>query len=251
MSILRASSGVGLRGAVRLWSRRYDVDPWGLLGAGSNTATTYGLSALAQWWMGTPNVAGSPGVVLPPGYVALGTGDVVDDPPNPSDQCLYAEGYGTRIAVSFDDLVTTTTALLAATYSTVQAVGTWTEVGLFDSDVTVTAVGSSGASLGSSVLPLAAGAPAVLGGATPGQYTTANIEDGLSSEYIALLNPAAYGAGSWTLRAPLAFSHAAGIPITVFSGNLWAHAAITPSVTNPGGMQLLAQWLSPFSAVGA
>ena len=241
-----ASAGITVAGSVRLWIRR-PGGAWRLLGQYHNTATTYALTTLAQWWMGVGNISGTPGAILAPGYIALGTGTAT---PTSADQTMFAEANGTRKALTYNDLTTTTTGLVATNYQTTEAVGTWSEVGLLDAPVGAAAVGAGGVLATATTLPLAAGAPAVIGGSAPGQYTTAYINDGASSEYIGLAATAAAGAASWALRTGLAHSHAAAVPIVVFNGNLWAHAAISPAEVKAAGDTLAAQWLAPFSAVG-
>ena len=247
-----ASAPIRVGGHVRAWARHREGGIWwphGFLCGGAdewdNTATTYALSSLAQYWMGTSNTPGNPNAILPPTYVALGTGTQT---PSTADQFMFAEAYGTRVAFAFSNLVTTTTGLLAASYQTTQANGTWTEVGLWDAPTGSATVGTGGVLAGATTLPLGASAPAVQGGSTPGQYTTAYINDGANSEYIAISVTASAGAASWTLQAPLQHNHAASVPITVFNGNLWAHASLIPSLVKASGQQLLVQWSAPFSA---
>lgn len=224
---------------------RRDSGLWVPAGSWRNTITTLGLTALAQWWAGYSNTPGNPGVVPGPGYVALGTGNGT---PSTADQFLYAEAYGTRAALTYELLLTTTTSLVATSYTTTQANGTWTEVGLWTGATLSAAVGTGGVSSGTTTLPLASGAPAVTGGSTPGLYTTAYIDDGANSEYASIATSAAAGASSWTLQAGLTYAHAANTPIVVFGGTLLAHAALSPSLVKPSGNSLLVQWTATFAA---
>ncbi|MDE3095766.1 MAG: hypothetical protein KGK07_07180 [Chloroflexota bacterium] len=218
---------------------------WLPVGEWRNTVTTLGLTRLAQWWGGSSNTAGNPGVLAPPGYVALGTGTGT---PSTADQFMFAETDGTRAALTYTLLLTTTTELVATSYTTTQANGTWTEVGLWDSDVGSATVGTGGVSSGTTTLPLGASAPAVTGGSTPGLYTTAYVSDGTNSEYISIATSAAADASSWTLQANLQYAHAAATPIVVFNGTLWAHASLSPSLVKPNGQSLLLQWSATFAA---
>lgn len=239
-----AASDVRVRTNVRAYLRAAS-GLWVPAGEWRNTVTTLGLTRLAQWWGGSSNTAGNPGVLAPPGYVALGTGTGT---PSTADQSLYAEAYGTRAALTYTLLLTTTTGLVATSYTTTQANGTWTEVGLFDSATGSAAVGTGGVSSGTTTLPLAAGAPAVTGGSTPGLYTTAYVNDGANSEYVSIATSAAAGASSWTLQAALQHAHAAATPVVVFGGVLLAHASLSPSLVKPNGQSLLVQWSTTFAA---
>jgi hypothetical protein len=244
---MAVTGGIRVGGRVRAWLR--DGGTARLLADVANTATNYACFALAQWWLGTPNVEGNPGSILGPLYVALGTG-TSSAGASPSDQYLFQEAYGTRVPVTYTETVGTTTGLIGVLWTTTQAIGTWTEVGLWDQTTQSAAVGAGGASAGSTSLPLAAGAPAVQGGSAPGSYTTAYIADATNPEYVAIAVTAAAGATAWTLQQPLQYAHAAGTPITVFGGNLWAHAVFSPAVQKPSGQQLLIQWSAPFTPTG-
>lgn len=212
----------------------------------SNTATQYGLLAYASWIAGTYNTPSAGGAtnMVGPGYVALGTGTGT---PGVGDLTGFAETNGTRVQLAFTQVFTGNTALLVANWASPGPTGNFTEAMLFDQPVGSAAVGSGGVSAGATTLPLAAGAPAVIGGSQPGQYTTAYINDGASSEYIGLGAAASAGASSWTLRSALQYAHVAATPIVVFTGNLFAHASITAD--NSGGSSGIAvQWDLPFSA---
>lgn len=196
-----------------------------------NTLTNYAASAIA-------NVLAGFATTLP-GYIALGSGNGT---PSASDAYLWSEIYGTRNALAY-----TNTLGPQAQYSTTWASGilgeptsiTYTEAGLLDAAVGSAAVKAGGVSSGATTLPLASGAPAV-GGLTNGFYETIYINDGANSEYASIATTANAGASSWTLVSGLQYSHAAGIPITVFGSNLWAHVAINQTVQ--AGQVLTCQW---------
>lgn len=211
-----------------------------------NTQTNWALYSLAEWYLGTSNTSGNTGAILPPTYIALGTGSTTTGP-QVSDIAMYAETYGTRQAISYTAIYGGNEAQLTTTYATTAAVGSWSEAGFWDSNVGSATVGSAGATQGSTTLPLGANAPAVAGGSTAGQYNTAYINDGANSEYISLAASASSGATSWSLQSALLHAHAAATPIVVFVGNLWAHVAFSPAVTKSSGEQLSVQWAVPFS----
>lgn len=210
-----------------------------------NTACQYGLAAYASWITGVYNtpLAGGATNIVGPGYVALGTGTAV---PAVGDLTGFAEVYGTRKPITYTQLFTGDTAMLVSNYLSTDPSGTFTETMLFDADVGSAAIGTGGAPAAATEIPLGAGAPAVLGGSAAGQYTTAYIDDGASSEYIGLAAPAAAGAYSWFLRAPLQYPHAAAVPIVVFTGNLFGHSAISETKSSTQGMTL--QWSIPMTA---
>lgn len=242
---MELTAGVRLRLNVRGFTRR-PGGAWQLAGAWRNTATGYALTSLAQWWLGTPNVSGNPSVVLPPGYIAVGTGSGT---PSTADQFMFAETYGTRVVVTYNELLTSTTGLLAASWQPSATItGTWTETGMWDAAPGSAAVGSAGVSQGATTLPVASGAPAVVGGSTAGQYTTIYIADATNPEYASINASAAAGASSWTLQAALKHAHAGGTAVTVFNGNLWAHAALSPSFVVASGSAALIQWSATFAA---
>lgn len=240
----RASGGVRVRGSVSVVL----VGPDGTPRAPRrypNTATQYGLLAYASWITGvynTPNVGGATN--LPgPAFVALGNGTGT---PGTGDLTGFAEVDGTRAPLAYTQVFSGDTAMLVANYPSPGPPGTFTEAMLFDQPAGSAVVGAAGASAGATTLPLAGGVPAVIGGSAPGQYTTAYIADGANSEYVALGAPAGAGASSWSLRAPLQYAHAAGVAIVVFTGNLFAHSAITIDNTSQNGIAV--QWSIPVSA---
>jgi hypothetical protein len=197
----------------------------------SNTLTNYAASAVALALTGS--------AVTLPGDIAVGSGSGT---PSASDAYLWAEIYGTRNALAY-----TNTLGPQAQYSTTWASGvlggttqiTYTEAGLLDAPVGSASVKTGGVASGATTLPLAAGAPAV-GGLVNGFYQEIYINDGVNSEYAYIASAASAGASSWTLTSGLQHSHAAGIPIVVFGGNLWAHVAINQVVIS--GQVLTCQW---------
>ncbi len=213
-----------------------------------NTQTNWALYAVAEWYMGTSNTAGNSGAILPPTYIALGTGSATGGP-QPSDIAMYAEANGTRQTISYSAIYGGNEAQLTTTYATTAALGTWTEAGFWDAAAGSATVGTGGVLAGATTLPLGSSAPAVTGGTNAGSYNTAYINDGANSEYIALAASAAAGAPSWSLQGPLQHAHAAGAPIVAFVGNLWAHVAFSPSVVKSNSEQLSVQWAVPFSVV--
>lgn len=233
---------------VRAWRRR-PGGLWTLAAEVHNTGTDYALTSLAQWWCGSAsNVAGSPASVPGPADTALGTGSGT---PTSADTCMYNETYGTRAAITYGGVLSTGASIVTTSYTVGTVIGTFTEVGLWDQGVGAAAVGSSGVSSGAATLPLASGAPAVVGGSVAGQYNTAYINDSDNPEYVALAASANAGAASWTLQSALQHDHAAATPIVVFGGNLWAHAAFTPtSLSVAAGDVLVLQWFGTFTAVG-
>lgn len=221
---------------------------WRLHGEHDNIQTNWALYALASWYSGVSNVAGSPGSILPPTYITLGTGSTSGGPQQ-SDIAMYAEAFGTRQALAYTAIYGGSEAQMTTSYQTTQALGTWTEAGFWDAPTGSAAVGTGGATAGTTTLPLGANAPAMQGGSAPGSYNTAYINDGTSAEYVSIANTAAAGASSWTLQAPLQYSHAAAVPIVCFTGHLFAHAALSPSVTKSSSNPevLAVQWAVPFT----
>ncbi len=243
---MRVRDGLlAIPGRVRLWLRS-PGGAWRLHGENDNTQTNWALYAIASWYTGASNVTGSPGAILPPTYIALGTGSASGGPQQ-SDIAMYAEANGTRVPLAYTAIYGGNEAQLTASYQTTQAIGTWTEAGFWDAPPSSATVGSAGATAGSTTLPLGANAPAMQGGSTPGTYNTAYISDGANSEYIAIASTADSGASSWTLQAALQYSHAAAVAIVCFTGHLFGHAAFSPSVdkTTADPEVLAVQWAVP------
>lgn len=238
----RITAPISIGGGVRLWLRR-PGGLWEPVAEADNTATNYALYALAQWYTGVSNVPGNPATVLPPTYIALGTGSTSGGP-QASDIAMYAEAYGTRQQISYTAIYGGAEAQLTASYTTTEAVGTWVEGGLWDR-APASVLTSASVAAGATTLPLASGAPAMQGGSNAGSYNTAYIDDGANSEYIAIAVTAYAGATSWALQAGLRYAHASGVTVVAFVGNLWAHSAI--AVTKDDLSQLGVQWAVPFS----
>lgn len=240
---------LGVSGRVRV-SVRDPGGPWRLIAQQHNIATNFALAAYASWVAGTyntPNAGAATANIVAPGYVALGNGSGT---PSVTDLFPYAEVYGTRIALSFTQVLSVTggiEAVLTAGYQPNAITGTFTEAALLDQPTGSAAVGTGGVSSGASTLPLAAGAPAVTGGTQAGNYETIYIDDGADSEYAAIATSAAAGASSWSLQSPLQYSHAAATPIAAFGPNLWAHSTISFAVAS--GQQASVAWSITFSAV--
>ena len=210
-----------------------------------NTQCNWGLYACAAWYSGTAaNVSSSVGAVVPPGYIAVGTGTSADTP-TVTDTNMFNEQYGSRRAFTFRTVYNGYTAQMSLSYLATDPDGTYTEAGLWD-QLPVTVNLSGAVVQGATSLPLASGAPAVNGGTTPGQFTTIYVDDGANSEYVAIAVPASAGAASWSLQSGLQYGHASGTPVVAFVGNLFAHSAI--NVTKGYGQQLTVQWSIPFQA---
>jgi len=249
---VRPRDSIAVGGAVRIFERWPD-EPWpGHLAAeGPNTAVMYGLSAYCSWIAGTYNtpIAGGAANIIAPGYISLGTGTAT---PQLSDVFGFAETYGTRQLITYTSVMATTGGVeadLILNYAVSAITGTFSEAMLLDAPTGSAAVGSGGATGGSTTLALASGAPAVTGGSAPGQYETIYINDGSASEYCAIASSAAAGASSWTLQQPLQHNHAANTPIVVFGGNLFAHSPITYTVAS--GTQPAVFWTIPLIATGS
>ncbi len=253
LSLPRPSGGIIVRGHVRAYLRqpwRHRWGPWELAAEAHNIATNYALAAYASWVAGTyntPNAGAATANIPAPGYVALGTGTGT---PAVTDAFGFAEVYGTRIPLSFTQVLPVSGGIeadLTAGYQPTALSGTYTEAMLLDAPTGTAAVGTGGVLAGASSLPLAAGAPAVTGGGVAGTYETIYIDDGADSEYASIATTAAAGAASWALQAPLAHAHAAATPIVAFGPHLWAHSNISLSV--PPGTQGSLQWSIPFDAI--
>jgi hypothetical protein len=240
--------GVGVGGIVTAWTmdergrvREFIQVP--------NTATDWACYALAAWYLSAQSPAGAanggagPQYVAPARYIAVGTGV---GQPNVADIAMFpGEIPGVRQAFSYTTLVNATTAQVTSAWTPTSPTGTVTDFGLLDAPVGSASVGSGGVSAGATVLPLAAGAPAVAWNSdAPGQYQSVYIDDPTQPEAVSIGAYAAAGAAQWTLQAPLAYAHAAGTPIIVFGGNLFAHAQ--GSITIDAGSQLSVQWSLPF-----
>lgn len=209
-----------------------------------NTATDWSFYACASWmaYQAQNNPAAS-GAVLPPAYIAVGTG-TIGQTPAVTDTNMFMEQYDTRRAFTFSTVYNGYTAQLSLAYLATDPDGTYTDAGLWDAP-TQTVDLSAAVLAGATTLPLDSGAPAVNGGTIAGQYTTAYINDGSSSEYVSIATTASAGATSWTLQSGLTYAHAIGTPVVAFVGHLFAHSAI--NVTKGYGQQLTIQWSIPFS----
>ncbi|MHB1937061.1 MAG: hypothetical protein ACYCOR_10805 [Acidobacteriaceae bacterium] len=210
-----------------------------------NTATNWSFYACASWYSNqAANNGGSVGGISPPGYIAVGTGAGLPAP-SVTDTAMFMEQYNTRRAFTFVSNYQGYTAQMTLSYAATDPDGTYTDAGLYDSLPKTVALASNVA-VGVTTLPLAAGAPAVQGGTIAGQYNTAYINDTVNPEYVSIATTAAAGATSWTIQSPTLYSHLAGVQIVAFTGNLFAHSAIT--VTKGYGQQLTIQWSVPFQA---
>lgn len=203
----------------------------------ANTITSWARAATAQWFVGAPLLQGL--ADSRPLYMALGTGTPT---PSSTDVTMFNEAPGTRLVYSYRSVFQAYTAQITTNYAVGQAVGTWYEAGLWDAPSTATTLAAQ-ADAGATTISVTQ-APTVYGTPLAGQYTTAYIHDGASSETVSLAAPYAAGASSWTIQTPLQYTHASGTAITVFTGNLWAHVSLgSTGETQPAqGSALSLQW---------
>jgi len=151
--------------------------------------------------------------------------------PSVNDSALSQERYLTR-AQADTGYTQTSLAVLLHTYQTTDPSGSFSEAGLWDS-ATKTATLAAQANPGATTLTLAASAPAVSAGT--------QLFFPAVGEYATVATAAAAGATTWTLTDQLLLTHANGATVSVMSGNLWAHVALT-GVSKTGTQLLSLQW---------
>jgi hypothetical protein len=226
-----------LRGHVRVWKSES-----GLLVSEHdyfNTATDWARAVIANLIITPPNSESTPVQMSRPLFISLGNGT---GKPQRTDMNMFAEVYGTRKQVTYTSAFQAYVAQMTTNYLTTDPNGTYTEAGLWDSDVSTTTL-SANAAAGDKTIYVPSTAPAVNGNTIAGRYTTIYINDGANSEYASIQTSTSQGATSWTLQSGLKHAHASGVSITVFTGNLWGHVAFGGvGERKANGQQLTVQW---------
>lgn len=197
----------------------------------TNTITNWGINAIAAFLAGQfALTAATPAQLSLPTYLALGTGTGTAQV---TDLWMAHEVYGTRLPLT-SAAVSTNTALLSVTYTSIATSQSWSEAGLWD-QAPDTATVAQAVSAGSTTLTVL-NAPAVLAG------QPIYINDPTNPEYNTIAQAASAGTVTWALTTALQYAHAANTPIVIFNGHLWNHVILPSAFSQLAGQALTVDW---------